>query len=69
MPNGPGGLIRFQFGAMTRGSNLKNGKGLKRAASAPAEIAFKSPERQDDKIVGSKHLVYHREKFPCKLRP
>ena len=39
-------------------------KSLKRAASAPAEISIDTKE-ETDKIVGSKHFVYHRENFPC----
>lgn len=40
-------------------------KGLKRSASAPADMSLNSNDHLL-KIVGSKHLVYHREKFPCK---
>ena len=47
---------------MTRGR-----KTLKRAASAPAEITLVTEESESGRVIGSKHLVYHREKFPCKL--
>jgi len=49
---------------MTRGSTIKKGKSLKGAASAPAEFPV-NLKAESDKMVGSKHLVYHRENFPC----
>jgi hypothetical protein len=51
---------------MTRGSTVKTGKSLKRAASAPAEIEISlNSKKEADRIAGSKHLAYHRENFPC----